>query len=106
MQMKTFGGSSNYHSLQATLQRRFRQGITFGAAYTWSKALGTASAAEGEFINIVCSRCYDYRLLSFDRQHILNFNYVWDLPTLKTNRWLLKGIVNGWQLTGVTQFMS
>ena len=106
VQWKTFGGSANYHSLQATVQRRFRQGVTFGAAYTWSKALGTASDVEGNFINIVCSRCYDYRILSFDRRHILNFNYVWDLPKIKTNNWLAKGAVNGWQLTGVTQFMS
>ncbi|MGE0102542.1 MAG: carboxypeptidase regulatory-like domain-containing protein [Blastocatellales bacterium] len=106
VQMKTFGGSSNYHSLQATMQRRFRQGITFGASYTWSKALGTASNVEGEFINIVCSRCYDYRVLSFDRRHILNFNYVWDLPKIKSDNWLAKNIINDWQITGVTQFMS
>lgn len=106
VQMKTFGGSSNYHSLQATLQRRFKQGVTFGMAYTFSKALGTASNVEGEFINIVCSRCVDYRLLSFDRRHILNFNYVWDLPTIKNDNWLAKNVVNGWQVTGVTQFLS
>ncbi len=106
VQMKTFGGSSNYHSLQATLQRRFRQGLTFGAAYTWSKALGTASNAEGEFINIVCSRCYDYRTLSFDRTHTLVFNYVWDLPKVKSDNWFANGVVNGWQITGVTQFLS
>lgn len=106
VQMKTFGGSSNYHSLQATLQRRFRQGLTFGAAYTWSKALGTASAVEGEFINIVCSRCYDYRTLSFDRQHTLVLNYVWDLPKAKVDNWFAKSIVNDWQITGTTQFLS
>jgi hypothetical protein len=106
VQMKTFGGSSNYHSLQTTVQRRFRQGVTFGAAYTWSKALGTASNAEGEFINIVCSRCYDYRTLSFDRQHTLVLNYMWELPKLKADNWLAKGVVNGWQITGVTQFLS
>ncbi len=106
VQMKTFGGSSNYHSLQSTLQRRFKQGVTFGMAYTWSKALGTASDAEGNFINITCSRCFDYRTLGFDRTHVLNFNYVWDLPTVKSDNWLAKGAVNGWQLTGVTQFMS
>ena len=36
IQMKTYGGSSNYHSLQATAQRRFKQGLTLGVAYTWS----------------------------------------------------------------------
>ncbi len=106
VQIKTFGGSSNYHSLQATAQRRFRQGLTFGLAYTWSKALGTASAVEGEFINIICSRCYDYRVLSFDRTHTVVINYLWDLPKIKGGNWLTKGVINGWQITGVTQFLS
>jgi hypothetical protein len=104
--MKTFGGSSNYHSLQATVQRRFRQGLKLGAAYTWSKALGTASAVEGEFINIVCSRCFDYRLLSFDRTHNLVIDYLWDLPKLQTDNWLVSGVVNNWQITGITSFQS
>jgi hypothetical protein len=104
--MKTFGGSSNYHSLQATVQRRFRQGLKHGAAYTWSKALGTASAVEGEFINIVCSRCFDYRLLSFDRTHNLVIDYLWDLPKLQTDNWLVSGVVNNWQITGITSFQS
>ncbi len=106
VQYKTFGGSSNYHSLQVTAQRRFRQGLTFGLAYTWSKALGTASDAEGNFINIVCSRCYDYRLLSFDRKHTLVVNYLYDLPKSRINNRLIKGVLNGWQITGVSQFMS
>jgi hypothetical protein len=103
---KTFGGSSNYHSLQATVQRRFRQGLSLGAAYTWSKALGTASDVEGNFINIICSRCFDYRVLSFDRTHNLVINYLWDLPKLKANNFLVKGVVNNWQVTGITTFQS
>src|SRR5262249_44184198 len=87
---KTFGGSANYHSLQATVQRRFKQGLNLGAAYTWSKALGTAQDAEGNFINIVCSRCYDYRVLSFDRTHNLGINYLLGLPELKNNQPLVK----------------
>ncbi|MCI0662812.1 MAG: Plug and carboxypeptidase regulatory-like domain-containing protein [Acidobacteria bacterium] len=104
--MKTFGGSSNYHSLQVTAQRRFRQGLSFGLAYTWSKALGTASNVEGEFINIVCSRCYDYRVLSFDRRHTMVINYIWDLPKTRGSNAFFRNVVNGWQLSGVTQFLS
>jgi Carboxypeptidase regulatory-like domain/TonB-dependent Receptor Plug Domain len=103
---KTFGGSSNYHSLQVTAQRRFRQGLSFGMAYTWSKALGTASDNEGNAINIVCSRCYDYRILGFDREHILVVNYIWDLPKVRYSNRILRGIVNDWQLSGITQFQS
>ncbi len=106
IQYKTFGGSANYHSLQVTAQRRFRQGLVFGLAYTWSKALGTSTDNEGNFINIVCSRCYDYRVLSFDRRHVLVVNYLYDLPKFRSNNWLIKGVFNGWQITGIAQFQS
>jgi hypothetical protein len=103
---KTFGGSANYHSLQVTAQRRYKQGLTLGMAYTWSKALGTGGDGEGDFINPICSRCVDYRVLGFDRTHTMVINYLYDLPKLKSNNWFAKGVVNGWQLTGVTQFLS
>jgi len=38
-----FSGTSNYNSLQVSLQRRFSKGLTFGAVYTFSKALATAN---------------------------------------------------------------
>src|SRR5262245_10401991 len=103
--LRTFGGSSNYHSMQATLSKRFGSSIDFGLAYTWSKAMGTTNAFT-DFINPVCSRCADYRRLGFDRTHIMVINYDWRLPGLKDANRLIKGVVNGWQVTGITQFIS
>jgi len=103
--LRTFGGSSNYHSMQATLSKRFGASIDFGLAYTWSKAMGT-SGAFNDFINPVCSRCADYRRLGIDRTHIMVINYDWRLPGLKDANRLIKGVVNGWQVTGITQFIS
>jgi hypothetical protein len=103
--MRTLGGSSNYHSLQSTISKRLGQSINIGMAYTYSKAMGTANAY-GDFINPVCSRCADYRRLAFDRTHVAVINYDWRLPGLKDKNWLLKGVVNGWQVTGITQFLS
>ncbi|MEP7270934.1 MAG: hypothetical protein ABI882_05490, partial [Acidobacteriota bacterium] len=103
--LRTFGGSSNYHSLQATLSKRFARSLNFGLAYTWSKAMGTANTYT-DFINPVCSRCADYRRLSFDRTHLMVINYDWRVPGLKDAHWLLKGVTNGWQVTGITQFIS
>ncbi len=103
-----FVGSSNYHSLQATVQRRYKQGLTYGLSYTFSKAMGTASG-DGDFNNPVCTRCYDYRLLSFDRKHILAINYIWNLPTFSRwmgNHWAAKRVLDGWELSGITQMMS
>ncbi len=103
-----FVGSSNYHSLQATAERRFTQGFTFGIAYTWSKAMGTANG-DGEFNNPICTRCYDYRVLSFDRTHVLAINYVWELPKIARflgDHWLTRGVLNGWEFSGISQFMT
>ena len=33
-------------------------------------------------------------------------NYDWRLPRLKDANRLIKGVVNGWQVTGITQFIS
>jgi len=33
--------SSNYHSMQTSLNRRFKKGLLLGITHTWSKALGT-----------------------------------------------------------------
>src|SRR5439155_6920307 len=38
----TTQGNSNYHGLQTSLQRRFTSGLSFGAAYTWSKVITNA----------------------------------------------------------------
>ena len=103
-----FAGSSNYHSLQATVERRFTKGLTLGMAYTWSKAMGTA-ANDGDFTNPICARCYDYRVLGFDRTHVLAINYVWELPKfgrLVGDHWFTNGILNGWELSGISQFMT
>lgn len=103
--LRTFGGSSNYHSLQTTLSKRLGNSINLGMAYTWSKAMGTANTYS-DFINPVCSRCTNYRRLSFDRTHLMVINYDWRVPGLKNQNWLLKGATNGWQITGITQFIS
>jgi outer membrane receptor protein involved in Fe transport len=103
--LRTFGGSSNYHSLQTTLNKRFGSSVNFGMAYTWSKAMGTANTYT-DFINPICSRCTNYRRLAFDRTHLMVINYDWRLPGLRDANWLIKGVTNGWQITGITQFVS
>lgn len=103
--LRTFGGSSNYHSLQTTLSKRLGKSVNLGMAYTYSKAMGTANAY-GDFINPVCSRCADYRRLAFDRTHVMVINYDWRLPGLNNSHALIKAVTNGWQITGITQFIS
>ncbi len=103
-----FDGTANYNSLQLSVQRRFSKGLTFGAAYTWSKSLTTANADE-DWQYTQLTRLLDYRTASWDRTHVIAVNYVYDLPGVTKHlggpRWL-SYFTDNFQLSGVTQFMT
>lgn len=101
-------GTSNYNSLQASLQRRFSKGLTFGAVYTWSKSLATASSDQDEQNPV--NALLDYRAASWDRTHVFAANYVYDLPSVSKHlndapKWL-GYLTDNYHLSGVTQFMT
>jgi hypothetical protein len=98
--------SSNYHSLQTAVNRRFKDGLLLGINYTLSKALGTVSA---DLPNITLIRAprsdenqhsANYGPLDFDRRHVFVTNFVWDLPRVG-RRGVVGGVLNDWQLSGV-----
>jgi len=102
-----FDGTSNYNSLQVSLQRRFSKGLTFGAVYTFSKALATANSdqdTQDPFKPLL-----DYRATSWDRTHVFAANYVYDLPGVTKHfggpKWL-SYVTDNYQLSGITQLMT
>ncbi|HVJ05952.1 MAG TPA: TonB-dependent receptor [Candidatus Saccharimonadales bacterium] len=102
-----FNGTANYNALQASLQRRFGKGLTFGAVYTYSKSLTTANSDE-DFQDPFNAKL-DYRSASWDRTHVLALNYVYDLPAFskKMNgpKWL-GYVTDGFQFSGVTNIQT
>lgn len=103
-----FDGTSNYNSLQASLQRRFGKGLTVGAVYTWSKSMTTANSDE-DYQDPFFPRIVNYGVADWDRTHVFAANYVYDLPHFSRymggSKWL-SYITDNYQLSGVTQFMS
>lgn len=104
-----FGANSNYNSLQIAANRRFGRDLTFGVAYTWSKALGVATD-DGSYVNPFNARVADYGPLFFDRTHNLVFNYVYNLPRIVRGNsgfaTAAKYITNDWQISGVTSLVT
>ena len=94
-------GDSSYHSLQASLQKRFSIGYMFNINYTWSKSIDLFSD-EGLFqIEHDQTRPELNRGPSdFHRKHRLILSWVWELP-FEGNRWR-----DGWQLSGIGTFQS
>ncbi|HVZ18183.1 MAG TPA: carboxypeptidase regulatory-like domain-containing protein [Terriglobales bacterium] len=103
-----FNGTANYNALQVSVQRRFTRGLTFGAAYTWSKTLTTANSDE-DWQDPFNPSGLDYRAASWDRTHVLAINYVYDIPSLTKHfggpKWL--GLfTDNYQFSGITNFMT
>jgi len=102
-------GTSNYHSLQTQINKRFSKGLQFGAAWTWSKAM-TIVNGNNEAVNpFLDYRVRQYGRASFDRTHNLVINYLYDLPKLSKltgNNGFVKSVFDNWQLSGLTSFTS
>ncbi len=107
MEYYKFDGTSNYNSLQVSVQRRYNRTLTYGGFYTWSKAM-TTSTADESFVDPFNPRKYSYGVAGFDRKHVAAINYVWTLPNFSKmlNAHWLSYAVDGYQLSGLSSIQS
>jgi hypothetical protein len=101
-----YTGVSNYHSLQATLSRQTGRRFQYFVAYTFGKALGSVYP-NGEYDDVdpYQPRQRSYGTLRYDRTHILNLSYNYQLPDAVKGG-VLGGVLNGWQISGISTFAS
>jgi len=100
-----FGATSNYNALQARISRRFSHSLTANASYTYSKAMDEVDS-DGTAIGYSYDRRRDYARAGFDRTHVVSIDYIYDLPSFAKSNAVLKHVVNGWELGGITRFDS
>ncbi len=103
-----YTGTANYNSLQVAANRKFKNGLQLGAAYTWSKALGVVSGDGGYIATYLNARAFDYGPLAQDRTHSLVVNYWYDLPK-PAKKFGIKGLgylTDDWSISGITSFIS
>ncbi|MEO7653537.1 MAG: hypothetical protein ABIZ80_24020, partial [Bryobacteraceae bacterium] len=104
--MRDGGSSSNYHSLQVTGNRRFARGLQFGASWTWSKALDYNDTDGDTVTTLAPIRAWNYGLAGFDRTHVVKLNWLWESPKTPWSNIAARTVLNGWQLSGITSFVS
>jgi hypothetical protein len=106
--VRGFGATSNYHSLQVSVNRRMSRGMQYGLAYTWSKALGVAPNDFDGVSSYFPMREWNYGPLTYDVPHMLVLNYTWNLPNPvgRLNRKALNVVFANWQVAGITSFLS
>jgi Carboxypeptidase regulatory-like domain len=97
---------SNYHSLQITAQRRFSSNGQINFAYTWSKNL-TNSQNEGSTSPQNTYNLQDeYARANLDRRHVLNVNYIYELPFYQSQKGVAGKLLGGWQISGITYYFT
>lgn len=104
-----YGFSSNYQSLQASLTKRFSQGLSFTSAFTWGKGLNYISADDGGLTFFINWR-RNYAPEDFDRKVNFEENFTYELPMGRGHRLMNSGlggaIVGGWKFSGIISVVS
>jgi hypothetical protein len=98
--------TSNYNSLQVTLNRQVAKGLNIGVAYTWSKNLTTNDEDRTNYATNTYNLKMDYGPSSYSTPQIFVFNYVYDLPFYKGQQGVVGHVLGGWELSGITLFES
>ncbi len=105
-------GSSNYNSLQTSVNHRMTNGLQFTVAYTWSHALDDSRSAYSNigsnqqiFTNGYGSLLqYNYGNSEDDQRQALTFASLYELPFGHSKRWgsgwngVTNQVLGGWQL--------
>ncbi len=95
--MRTNGGFSNYNAAFLSVQRRFSNGLALQANYTLSRSAdehGYNQEAES-LVSSGYNFKLDYAPSAFDRKHVFNSNFFYDLPFAKKTR------AGGWYVAGI-----
>jgi TonB dependent receptor len=116
---------SRYNGLELIFKRRIDKGLAFQIGYTYSLSKDTRSfdptfttvsrgavqsASSTPFDN--SNRRFNYAWSDFDRRHVLQATYIYDLPVGRGRQFLgempkaLDLIVGGWQVSGLLNLAS
>jgi len=108
--MTRSAGKQNFNQLQLDVQHRFTSGFSVNANYQYTKSLDNVPTSGGpqnwHFGNL------DYGNSQFIHRHWLTFDYIYQLPVGRGQRWLsgLHGVgdavLGGWQVSGITHYAT
>jgi hypothetical protein len=100
-------GVSAYNALQTHVEKRMSHGLQVGFSYTYSHALDEQSGM-GLFFNgnNPLNLRSAYGSSDFDRTHVFNFSYVYQVPKFFSASTVKGKIADGWSIQGATVLQS
>ena len=97
---RTNAGYSRYNSLQITVNRPVKSGLSFGSAYTLAVNKSTSG------IPLFHDLSWSYGYAGGDRRHVLSLNAVYDIPSAGWAPPLLRAVLDNWQAAIVAGFQT
>lgn len=112
-------GISSYNALQINISRRFHNGLSGTANYTFSRLLDTSGAGNGAAFldatpieNIYDFKGGEYARSTLDVPHRFSASWSYELPFGRNRRWgrnwsgPMQALLGGWQTSGVWTWQS
>ena len=97
----------NYNSLQGGVRVENRHGFTTQVAYTWSHLIDINQNDLGGLTDPYSPKYDRGSDAGYDRRHIFNVSYVYNLPFFRNNGNLAeREVLGGWTISGITQAQS
>jgi hypothetical protein len=102
-----YAGNSHYHSLQVAVRRRYKNNMTYGVIWTWSKAMDytdtDTSSTTTNVSSLIDPKIWNYGTAAFDHTHIFRVYWNYNLPqaTALVNSKLVGALFNHWQISGI-----
>ena len=94
---------SRYHALQVAMNRPFRNGLLLKGAYTLSRAENETD--EDGWATLTWHhpelRDKNFALAGYDRTHVFQLGFVYELPFARNSNSFLGQIVKNWQINGI-----
>ena len=97
-------GKSYYQGMNASVRKRFSQGLLFQGAYTLGKAVDTGSSFSGEHLVEVTEMRFNRGRSRFDVRQKYAMSLIFDVPSPR-QAGIAKAIFGNWQL-GVTTILQ
>ena len=98
--------NSNYHSLQAAVQKRFQHDSLFNLYYTWSHNMTNNQSDRSTAPQNSYDIPAEYGPTQFDKRHILTMDLVYNLPWLMAQKGFAGRLLGGWGISGLISYSS
>lgn len=110
---QSLGANSIYHALQASVNKRFRQGLGLRSSLTWAKAIDNATfASPARLPQNPADLAAERGLAEFDRRVVWSSDFLYELPVGRGRRFgggvprALDAMLGGWQINGILHLYS